>query len=72
MRNSEPVPSPANKTNYERLFIVRRPGPVMAMDAEMPPTVQGGNGGDEDMIDKIQAAPRGQARRCRYRSAASV
>jgi hypothetical protein len=53
MRNLEPVPSPRG-TNYERIFIVRRPGPVMAMDQEMvDPQDDGGDPGT-DLADKIR------------------
>ena len=51
MRNLTPCPSPRN-TNFERLFIVRKPA-RMAMDQEMdPPDISNGNG-DDDLPDKI-------------------
>jgi hypothetical protein len=47
---SEPMPSP-NGTNYERLYIVRKPfAEAMALDAAMPKYGSGDNG-DPDDID---------------------
>jgi hypothetical protein len=52
MRNLEPCPSPMG-TNYERLFIIRKPA-RMAMDEEMPDLQDNGSGSDGDLADKIR------------------
>jgi hypothetical protein len=50
---AEPVPSP-NGTNYERLFIVRKPfAEAMAFDAKLCPRMQ-----HPKSAQKLQGAPR--------------
>jgi hypothetical protein len=55
---SEPMPSP-NGTNYERLYIIRRPfAEAMAFDAAMPAATSRGYGSaDDDPDDFNPAAP---------------